>query len=106
MVLSRGYYPDFLRHTPIRLTKNELSDPMSVLKLFFENFDLNDVRHGLEDLKTIAVSADLHCLEDPFKRNSIEFLVSEILGLVEGCYLICDKAKKVEKPFKKGKSAK
>jgi hypothetical protein len=91
-----------VKNTPIRLSPEELENPVLVLNHFCTYYDLNDVRMKLEEWLFMAFGADAPELGNHMERSSLLFFSQQIQTLIEANYVLF---KSVESAVKEANKA-
>lgn len=86
-----------VRNQPMRLTKQEQEDPLSVLDTFFDTYHLNEVREVLWEWVTAGLTNDQGAYTTARSRSNLLFLYEHVESLTEAAYLILQNRKGVRK---------
>jgi len=79
---------------PLRLTKEQKSDPLPVLDDFFECYHLNEVRQTLWEWLTEVLSSQRSIATEPHERNNYIYFYEKIEGVIEAVFVIKKKIQK------------
>lgn len=91
------HVPLSTRNIPIRLSPEELENPVLVLNNFCTYYDLNDVRTKLEEWLIMAFGADAPELGNHIERSSLLFFSQQIQTLVEANYMLFETVQSASK---------
>lgn len=80
-------HPEFYNQ-PILLTEEEKKDPSTVIKQFFDDVKLVEVRIHLHNLLEVALTRPNTIYDDPSERDEVLCFVKEFEKLVEASHLI------------------
>lgn len=73
---------------PLRLTEEEMKDPLLVLKEFFECYHLNDTRDILWKWTAEVLSSSGSISSEALERSNHLYFYEKIESLIEACYMI------------------
>lgn len=82
-----NYHPQW-HNQPLRLTKEQKSDPLLVLDDFFECYHLDDVREILWQWLTEVLSSQHSIASESLDRNSHIFFYEMVEAIIEAAYVM------------------
>jgi hypothetical protein len=96
-------HPDFYDR-PIRLTEEEMADPLAVLRFFFSGTPLSETRQMLWDMVTASLRIrDCLAFETPEQRENLLLLYHDIERALEAAWLISEQTRCKAKTLSPGK---
>lgn len=94
-------------HRIEHLTEEQKKNPMIVLKSFFDNYHLHEVKEEFWNILTTVLSSDSCSYQKGRERGSVIFFYEQSLQLFEAAFLILNKVPttpKVKAKQKQGKA--
>jgi len=79
---------------PIRLTEEQMKEPMTVIQEFFRNFHLIDVRQKLWNWFETAITTEDGLFDEAMERSGLVHFYNQLEELAEAAYLIDQQARK------------
>lgn len=80
-------HPEFYNQ-PILLTEEEMKDPLSVLREFFEDVKLIEVRIHLYNLLEVALTQHNSTYNEATERDVVLCFVKQLEKMIEGAIII------------------
>lgn len=87
--LHRDFY-----NRPIRLTEEEKANPLKVLRTFFVETNLSEIRTELWQIVATCISVPDSVFDCPIKRQNLLILYREIERALEAGLIACEQEKK------------
>ncbi|WP_207511489.1 hypothetical protein [Longitalea luteola] len=84
---------------PLRLTEEEMKDPLLVLKDFFECYHLNDTREMLWNWTVEVLTSSGSISSEPLERSNHLYFYEKMETLIEACYMILQQARPQAQPL-------
>ncbi|HJV19998.1 MAG TPA: hypothetical protein VJ552_09000 [Sediminibacterium sp.] len=84
---SFDLHPEFYSQ-PIWLTQEEKQDPMAVIKQFFDDLKLIEVRQHLVNLLEVALASDNSIYSDTRERDAVMCFCKQLEKLVEAVVIL------------------
>lgn len=82
-------HPDFYNR-PIRLTEEEKANPLEVLRIFFVETNLSEIRSELWQVVATCASVQDSVFDDPIKRQNLLILYREVERALEAALLLSE----------------
>ena len=79
---------------PIRLTEEQMKEPMTVIQEFFRNFHLIDVRQNLWNWFETALTTEDGLFDGGLERSRLIHFYTQLEELAEAAYLIDQRERK------------
>ncbi len=79
-------HPEFY-NKPILLTEEEKKDPSTVIKQFFEDVKLVELRIHLHNLLEVALTRPNTIYDDSSERDAVLCFVKQLVKIIEAAYL-------------------
>jgi len=79
---------------PIRLTEEQQQEPIIVIREFFQNFHLVEIRQKLWNWFETAITTEYGLFEEATDRSGLMQFYSQLEELVEAAYLIDQQQRK------------
>lgn len=77
---------------PLRLTEEEIKDPLLVIKEFFQCYHLNDTRDVLWSWTVEVLTSSGSISSDPLERGNHLYFYEKLEALIEACYILKNQA--------------
>jgi hypothetical protein len=79
---------------PIRLTKEQQRNPLTVIDDFFSSFELASSREHIADWLQCALTTENWQFAEPLQRDKIMLFAEKVEELMEAAYILYSKKKK------------
>jgi hypothetical protein len=83
-------HPDFY-DKPIRLSEEQRAEPVGVLRLFFQNCHLHEIRKTLWKMLETSLTVRYSIFDDAAERSHLFWFYRELETMVEASFLLCDR---------------
>lgn len=83
-------HPEFF-NGPIRLTEEEISDPLEVVSSFFEDYSLSEIRDHNQQMDHVCLSTDSPPFEEPSERDHLLCYRQDEERVLEAAFLLSRK---------------
>ena len=80
-------HPDFFDE-PVLLSKAEKNDPLMVLREFFADYRLSELRQIQEEIQEICLTTDRPPFFDPQRRADYLLYERNLIGLLEAAFML------------------
>ena len=80
-------HPDFFNE-PVLLSEAERNDPIKVLRDFFADYRLSELRQLLGDIQEICLTTDQPPFSDPQRRADYLLYERNLVGLLEAAFVL------------------
>ena len=80
-------HPDFF-NKPVLLSEAERDDPLKVLRQFFADYRLSELRQILQDMQGICMTTDQPPFSDPQRRADYLLYERNLVGLLEAAFIL------------------
>jgi hypothetical protein len=84
-------HPEFF-NGPIRLTKEEINDPLEVVSSFFEDYSLSEIRDHNEQMDHVCLSTDSPPFEESSERDHLLCYRQDEERVLEAAFLLSRKS--------------
>lgn len=85
-------HPDFFNEA-VLLSKAERDNPLKVLREFFADYRLSELRQIREDIQEICLTTDRPPFSDPQKRADYLLFEKNLMVLLEAAFLLASAKK-------------
>jgi hypothetical protein len=80
-------HPEFYNQ-PILLTEEEKQDPLSVIREFFDDVKLIEVRKHVYNLLEVALTGANTIYDDAIERDAVLSFIKQLMRMAEAGYLV------------------
>jgi hypothetical protein len=84
-------HPEFF-NGPVRLTKEEINDPLKVVSSFFEDYSLSEIRDHNQQMDHVCLSTDSPPFEEPSERDHLLCYRQDEERVLEAAFLLSRKS--------------
>jgi hypothetical protein len=85
-------HPEFF-NGPVRLTKEEINDPLAVVSSFFEDYSLSEIRDHNQQMDHVCLSTDSPPFEEPSGRDHLLCYRQNEERVLEAAFLLSRKSR-------------
>lgn len=82
-------HPDFY-DKPIRLSEEQNAQPLGVLRQFFQNCHLHEIRKTLWKMLETSLTVRYSIFDDAAERSHLFWFYRELETMIEASFLLCD----------------